>query len=403
MPNRNYLMTILIVLGLLVPVGVRAVSTYSMILVGERLDAGDVRAVSLGGSQQILVDSLAAVSANPALLSKLPRVTIGASQFVGIDQGRSDDYRERDISVAFTGLRIVFPVYNLFRFSIGYMGRFDPEGGFVVDDATESDDVYTTTYTRSGGLFSIPLTASFDVTRFASVGLTFSLEDGSVEERWDVVFEDPLYEPSGALRKVSMSGTGYAAGLVLFPLDGLTIGGMWESGIDYDSDVREQFRDLATVDTSYTRTVKLPSRVNAGISWRVANRFLLLASYTYSDFKKFEGLSFPVDRLAEEKSYALGLEYLPGISLKGKRMPLRLGFNYQTLPFDYPQGEPLKKFLVSLGTGFSIKNGMGKIDLALQFGQAGSLKNNGIEDRLIRVYVGICGSELWKRKGGRNY
>lgn len=403
MPNRNYLVIILVVLGLLAPVGAGAASIYSMILVGERLEAGDVRAVSLGGSQQLLVDSLAAVSANPALLSKLPRVTIGASQFVGVDQGRSDDYRERDISVAFTGLRVVFPVYNLFRLSIGYMGRFDPDGGFIVEDATNSDDVYTTRYKRSGGLFSIPLTASFDVTRFASVGLTFSLEDGSVEERWDVEFANELFERAGASRKVSMSGTGYGAGLVFYPIDDLMIGGMWESGVDYDSDVREKYRDLSTVDTSYTRTVKLPSRVNAGISWRVANRFLFLASYTYCDFRKFEGLSFPVDRLAEEKNYALGLEYLPGISMKGKRVPLRLGFNYQTLPFDYPQGEKLSKFLVSLGTGFSIKNGMGKVDLAVQFGQVGSLKSNGLEDRLIRVYVGICGSELWKRKGGRNY
>jgi hypothetical protein len=107
--------------------------------------------------------------------------------------------------------------------------------------------------------------------------------------------------------------------------------------------------------------------------------------------------------LQEEKNYALGLEYLRGIPIKGMRIPVRLGFNYQTLPFDHPGGEQLTKFLVGVGTGFSVKDGLGKIDVALQFGQTGSMDSNGIEDRLIRVYVGICGSELWKRKGGRNY
>ena len=291
----------------------------------------------------------------------------------------------------------------VFRLSIGYMGRFDPEGGFVLQGATEAGDVYTTKYTKTGGLFSIPLTVSFDLTRFASVGLTISLEDGSVEERWDIEFEDPLFESSAAIKKESMSGTGYGAGVVLYPLDGLMIGGMWESAINYDSDVRERFRDLSAVDTSYSRTVKIPSRVNAGASWSIADRFLLLASVSYSDFTKFEGLSFPADQLKEERSYALGLEYLPGIRVKGRRIPFRLGFNYQELPYDHPNGEPLSKVLVGFGTGFNIKDGLGKIDLALQFGQVGSMENNGIEDRLVRVYVGICGSELWKRKGGRNY
>ena len=402
MTPRRIWMVLLMVAALSAPAETKAASVYSMVLVGEAVESGDVRAISLGGSTQLFVDSLGAVQMNPALLARIPRVTIGATQYIAVDQGRSDAYRERDVSFTFSSFRIVFPITGLFRFGIGYTGRYEPEGSFSLRDVTDGGDEFTQTYTKSGGLFSIPLTAAFDVTRYASVGLTFSFERGTIEERWDVVFDELSFVPGAGLKKKDLSGTGFGGGVVLYPASGVTIGGMCESAVDYDAEVYEKYTQVS-LDTSYSSTLSLPARVSAGATWRFGDTFMVLASGAWRDFADFEGLGFVPGSLQREESYSLGAEYLRGFRLGSQRLPLRAGFNYQRLPLEFPAGEAVNKYLVSLGTGIPIRGGKGKVDIAFLVGKNGSIGTNGIEDRLFRVYLGISGGETWTRKGEEHY
>jgi long-subunit fatty acid transport protein len=399
---RRFFALALAAAAVFVPSQPGATSVYSMLLIGETVESGDVRSISLGSSTQLVSDSLCVLQTNPALLSRLPYVSIGATQFVAMDQGRSDEHSERDISVTLSSVRVVFPIAGILRFGLGYTGRYEPDGGFSIRDATDGGDAYTHRYTKTGGIYSIPLIAAFDVTRFASVGLRVSFERGTVEERWDILFDDPEFAPGVGLRKEDLSGTGYGGGIVIRPRDGLSIGGAFDSAIDYDADVYERYTQT-TIDTSYSASISLPARVSAGIAWRMAERFGIYASAMWSDFEKLEGLSFPDTSLSREQSYSIGLEYLRGIPLAGARLPVRVGFNYQRLPFEYPGAQAVTRYLVSLGTGVGIKGGKGKLEFALQLGKAGSLGANGLEDRLIRVYLGVAGGEIWRRKGGELY
>ncbi|UCG50415.1 MAG: hypothetical protein JSW58_09375 [Candidatus Latescibacterota bacterium] len=380
----------------------RATSIYSMVFVGERLESGDARAIALGGSTQLFTDSLAVLHMNPALLSRVPRVTIGATQYAAVDQGRSSDYTERDVSVVFSGFRLLVPIVAGVRLSVGYIGRFNPDGSFAIRGVTDGGEAYTNTLTKAGGIYSVPFTAAFDVTRYASLGLTFSLEQGTVEEEYVVNFENRSIVDGAGIKKEDLGGTGFGGGLVLRPYGGLTIGAMYESKVDYDTDVQERFSQAA-LDTFYSSSVTLPSRTNVGISWRIRDRFLVLASAAWSDFRDSAGLGFPTSRLGEERSYAFGFEYAPGIRVKSIRLPIRVSFSFHELPFDHPQGQNVSKYLVGLGTGIAVAGGKGKLDLAIRAGKIGSLGDNRVEDRLIRIYVGLSGSELWKRKGGRTY
>jgi hypothetical protein len=393
---------VVVLATLLAPAASRAASVYSMVLIGEAVESGDVRAISLGGSTQLFVDSLGAVQSNAALLARVPRVTIAATQYLAADQGRSEDYSRRDVSFTFSSFRAVFPVASLVCLSVGYAGRYEPDAAFALRGVTDGGNQYTKTFNKTGGLFSVPFTASFDVTRLASVGLTVSLERGTVQERWDVVFDEREFTPGAGLRRHDVSGTGYGAAVALYPVEGLVIGGTWESGIDYDAEVYEKYTQSA-LDTSYGGTMTLPPRMSAGLTYRWADRFMVLASAARSDFAEFEGLGFPADRLGREEKYCVGFEYLEGVRLRGRRVPLRLGFNYGRLPFEFPEGQKVTRYLVSLGTGMKIRGGKGRLDVAVVAGTSGSLGENGIEDRLFRVYLGVSGSEAWKRRGAERY
>jgi hypothetical protein len=393
---------IVFVFAFLLPGTSMGASVYSMLLMGERIESGDVRAITLGGSQHLMVDSLGAGSLNPALLARIPRMTIAATQYLATDEGRSQDYTEQDISFTFSSFRMVVPVGRWLRFGVGYTGRYDPDGGFTVFSSTDGGDAYRTTYTTSGGLYSIPLMVAFDLTRFVSIGLTYSFESGTVEQRWDIVFDDPDFAPASGIKKENVRGRGFGGGLVLHPFQGLMIGGMYESSIDYDSEARDRYQQTA-LDTSYSGSVFLPPRVNAGVTWQIRRSLTVLASAAFSDFKDFRGFAFPQDRLKTERSYSVGLEYIRGAGENKHGIPIRLGFNYQQLPFGHPNEELVNKVTFGLGSGIYIKGGKGKVDLGLVVGRVGSIDKNGIEDRLIRLYVGVSGSELWKRKGVRRY
>ncbi|MDH3217444.1 MAG: hypothetical protein OEN01_14365, partial [Candidatus Krumholzibacteria bacterium] len=252
-----------IFLGLLLammspPDEVYGTSVYSMVLVGERVESGDVRAIALGGSTQLVTDSLGVLHTNPALLGGLELVSVGATQNLAADEGRSPDYSERDISYVFPAFRVAFPIAGRFVFSAGYVGRYDPDGGFETHGVTQSGDVFTRRYIKSGGLFAIPFTASANITKYASVGLTVSLERGFVEDRWDIEFEDPGLAPGAGLQKEDLRGTGYGGGIVLRPLQSVTIGGMYESKVDYDTEIKEQFTQSA-LDTTFEATLSLPA------------------------------------------------------------------------------------------------------------------------------------------------
>jgi hypothetical protein len=102
--------------------------------------------------------------------------------------------------------------------------------------------------------------------------------------------------------------------------------------------------------------------------------------------------------LFREEVASVGLEYLRGFPLFGRRFPLRLSFTFERLPYDYPEGERVQRVIGGIGTGLIFQGGRGKIDIALQTGKIGSKDTNGLETRVLRLFVGVSGAEIWKRK-----
>ena len=384
------------------PRDARSASVYSMVLIGERLEAGDVRAITLGGSGNVIPDTMSVMHYNQALLAHLTRVTIGASQFIGFDQATSDEFSEQDNSFAITTLQAAFPIYDKLVLSVGYRGRYDPDGQFSLRETAPSGDAYTSTFVSSGGIFSIPLTASAKFTRFLSLAGTFSVERGFVEERWDIVFDDPSFNPGASIKREELSGFGWGAAAVLRPAKWLMLGGTFESQIDYDTEVTTRFTQPG-IDTTYNSTMVLPARFTGGVTLMVGG-WMLLGQGFYSNFEDFEGLAFDRTRLRPEWDASVGIEWTSGMPLRGARIPLRFSVAVGQRPFDFPrepgmdEGEPVNKLLFGIGTGMNIRGGKGKLDLGVQFGQMGDLETNGLQDRIFRVYIGVAGGEEWKRK-----
>jgi hypothetical protein len=82
-------------------------------------------------------------------------------------------------------------------------------------------------------------------------------------------------------------------------------------------------------------------------------------------------------------------------------VPLRGSFTYEQLPYTMPAGENIKRYAFAVGTGRIMRGGRGKVDIALQFANTGSVNTNTYSDRSVRFFLSITGSEDWKRKRDR--
>lgn len=383
-------------LGTFVSGGARADSIFGLNLLGERVDVGDGRVSALGGFVQTLDDSLGVLQYNPAAMAWMKRFSFGAAGYFTSHKNESEDIDRRSNSTTFSQFLVAFPVYHeRVTAGFGFRGRYDPDGEFDVPGETPEGDVYSDHYERSGGLFAVPITVAFDAGDYAKIGVFYSLERGKLEETWVKDFEGSDADAVSTRERI-FKGHCIGVGFVSRPISRLSIGLTYESKIDYDVDVTETYT-ASVSDTTGTESAIMPSRMTLSASFRVSRDMTLFLGGSLCDFRDFEGLNFPADRLVQEEVASLGIEYRLGTG----RVPLRGSFRYEQLPYTLPGGEKITKMALTLGTGKLMKRGRGKVDIALQFADTGSVDKNTYSDRSVSFYLSISGSEDWKRARDR--
>ena len=376
--------------------GARADSKWALVFLGDRLWSGDVRATSLGSDMQLLEDSLS-LQYNPATLSSVRKFTFTANVFFTSDRGHSEDFTETDASFTFSSFSFAVPLMSRLTMGLGYKGRYNGASAFLFEDETEGGEHFGQFYNRSGGLISFPFTAGVHIVKFLQVGGYVSVERGNYENRWDIIFQDPTYNSANGTQTWDMRGTGYGASFVLKPPGGLSLGVMWEREVEYDTEVRERFTNPIS-NRDYTEQTLLPERLTVSGLWKFKKQFAIYGTWSYSDFTTFSGLAFPEDRLFAENIISGGFEYLRGFRLGGKRFPIRLGATFTELPYSFPDQERIQSYMFELGTGLKFRRGRGKLDLAIQGGTTGNLSTNTMENRVIRILIGVSGAEVWRRQ-----
>lgn len=374
----------------------RADSIFALNFVGERVEVGDARIGALGGFVQEVDDSLGVLQYNPAALAWMKRFSFGAAGYVTSDLNKSADIEQRNNGTSFTHLVFAFPVYKQrLTMGVGFRGRYDADGEFVVPNVTSDGDAYNDHFERTGGLFAVPIQLAYDAGNFAKFGVSYSIERGKVEDTWIKDFSGDNLDASSDRERV-FRGHALGAGFVVRPVQRLSIGLTYESKIDYDVDVDETFTSTSA-DTSHTESASMPARMTISTSFRLSKDMTLFAGGSLCDFRDFEGITFPSERLAQEEIGSLGVEYRLGDA----HVPLRGSFTYEQLPYTMPAGENIKRIAFAVGSGRIMRGGRGKMDIALQFANTGSVGTNTYSDRAVRFYLSITGSEDWKRKRDR--
>jgi PPE-repeat protein len=395
--TRRWLLSLLVALLALASGwgNAEADSKWALVFLGDRVWSGDIRAVGLGSDMQLIEDSLA-LQLNPATTANVNKFTFAADGYFSSDRGSSEEFNETDASFTFSSFIFAVPLLKRLSVGLGYRGRYNAPSGIVFIDETDGGKAFGQFYSRSGGLISFPFLAGLRVTSYLQLGGTISIERGNYENSWRIEFQDPTYNVALSTQTWDMKGTGYSAGLVLRPPGGLSLGVTWESEIEYDTDVREQFTNPIS-NKKYNETSLLPERWTVSGLWQFHRKLALYGTWSYSDFTKFSGMAFLSDRLYEQHFISGGFEFLRAIPMRKSRLPIRLGASFTQLPYDNPAGTRVDSYLVDLGSGWISRSGKAKIDITLQGGVTGSVETNGLENRVFRIYIGLSGAEEWRR------
>jgi hypothetical protein len=336
---------------------------------------------------------------NPATIAWAKRVTFGVSGYTTSDKNSSADYTEKSVSTKISNLAFAFPIFRKrLSFSVGYRGRYDPDGEFLVPAQTSAGDAYDNLFERSGGLWTVPFILALDVGQYAKLGGFKTIERGTIQNRWVVDFSGPSTADAVSNQNRAFKGYGWGVGGVVRPVRRVSLGLTYESAIDYNVETEEAFTN-SSANMNYTETAYLPERWTGSATVRTGAGFTVYLGASRCDFTKFRGLSFPTDRLVREEIKSVGVEFK-----KSRRaIPIRASARFEQLPYTTPTGQAINSTAFALGTGLIFRSQTGKLDLALEFGSTGSVDANDYEDRFVRFYLSIAGSEEWKRKRGSRY
>lgn len=394
-------------------------SPYSFIGLGDNYKKGNIRALSMGGTDMALRSNMYINLVNPAGLSGIDSLSFVGS--VGVAMNNTS-YRTSDLTSKFSSaninhLSLAFPITKWWKTSISLLPY--SAIGYQVFDYTEVENGGNVQYeyNGNGGMDAISWTNAFSVNERLAVGLNASYYFGKVEHDRSVYFPDSIYIFSSMVReKVVINGFFFEAGLQYFlPLDEKNTLGF---GLTYSNEATlngatdyfaitflgNDVYNNNTVDTirkwSEERDdIKLPFSLGGGISWVNKDKLTLAADFRFENMKDFEYLDNSLD-LSNRFTASFGAEFIPEsntLSAYWKMIHYRFGFRYENLGIKFADNE-LREYAISAGFGLPLRKSKTFVNLGFELGQNGTIQNDLIQERFFRVMLGISIKETWFRK-----
>jgi hypothetical protein len=375
-----------------------AQSIFGLTFLGEHRFAGNARTHALGLSSFAVPDTNAALSGNAATLSGLTRLTFSVFEMLGASTVRSGDKAAHENRFELPSVMIAVPLRRGLVAALGYRTRFEGKGDFTYAAPIDSAPAANDTYGHRGSLFSAPLALSWAVTDRLSLAGELQIERGSITDNASVGFHADNYATMESKRTRSFSGSSWAASALIAVVPRLSLGATFNSRINYS--VSEDFSyTLAELDSAAAFDFSLPASYGVGAAAGLSGRWWLSAYFWQR--KAPEPVGFPqfAGAVGDERLIAVGLERR-GATQGGffSRVPVRVGFYEDRWHVELPAGKPVKSRFFTLGTGFKLPGGPGVIDLSIEAGQIGSVGDNGVDERVLRMGVGISAGESWSKR-----
>ncbi|HUV37915.1 MAG TPA: hypothetical protein VMX58_13350 [Patescibacteria group bacterium] len=376
-----------------------AQSIFGLNFIGEHRFRGSARQQALAFSTIALPDSNGALTSNTASLAELSEVTFSLFEVTNLSRIRTEEKSASQNRFQLPSIMIAIPLRDGLVFGLGYRTRFQGWGDFSYERDVAGVSNPLDIYKLRSTLFTAPLSLSWRVTDRIRVAGELQIERGSINDELAVYFPEEEYFGSVLSRRDrSFSGTSWSASVLIAVHPRIRIGAVFDDRVSYtvNQDItysREEF------DSSVSYDFELPPAFGAGVALGITDRWWITSNYWAREAPEPAGFSQLEGSLQDERLIAFGLERRR--SAAGgffSRIPLRFGYYENRWHLEFPAGEGVTARFVTLGTGLQVPGGPGSVDISLELGQIGSIDNNGIDERVMRIGVGLNVSEPWSRR-----
>lgn len=262
----------------------------------------------------------------------------------------------------------------------------------------------------NGSINQLFVGVAANVTKKVSVGVQGIYYFGDLVNHSDVIFNSTAtlrtletgwdYEPNGFGVEVGAQYTDKLFGKydvvagASYRLKGKLSGDVKRYAYTYD----DALRDTVKFESA-TQKITIPGKLTIGFSIRKPDKWMAGFDFErqgWSDvsFRATPGVEFTP---ATSTSYKVGFEYIPNkydIRYYYKRITYRAGFHYEK-SYIKLNGKQINSYGVTLGVSLPVFRLNNSLNLAAEFGQRGSTKNNLVRENFFNFMVSLNLHDIW--------
>lgn len=409
--RKKFILLIIIFFSVSCFNSIYAGSFYSSKGFGLRSYFSNSQAIGLGGTLIACADRYQINTLNPAGLVFIP-ITRLSGDFIH-DAIWSESEGESGFSkyTNLNGMSLAIPLKKqkfVAAFNIASASQFD----YNYEQPGQIDDYnYLKKIEADGGLNKISFGMGMALPKRIYVGAYFNYFFGKLEQTWGVDYvSDLIWDSSDKLTR-KMWGFNFTGGIMFEPISNLYLGAIYSK--NYNLTIQDHIKNSTikgstiynvTKDKNEEKEITLPEMLGAGVSYALKNKLRISCDYIYEPWSKFKVEDILVEDFNDCHRIGAGLELLPSNNMLAsyyQKMTYRVGYFHQQLNYLDNQGNTVSEYGVSFGLGFPYYQSLGRIDLALRWGQRGYASSNPVKEDVFQLFISIAGGERWFVRGER--
>lgn len=298
------------------------------------------------------------------------------------------------------GFQFVLPLEDSYRLSLGTAVLPVSRSSYKTTARGDIDgEGYTTTYEGDGGLSLFRAGLAFEPLPHLRFGAAFQYYFGTINQDWELKYDNGTYFTSQQTRATSHSGIGLLAGLHYDGIEGLTLAFSIHPAAELNAsrNLLLQYSTEDSIVTGAAGTQDFPLLIQAGAAYQLSEKILVAAEYSTQDWS--EAIVFDRKQNALQMTYKMGagVEWYPYRNELGYRAlaetALRLGF-YTQQPYLSIDESVSSEYFLTAGAGFPIF-GQNRGDFSLEYGWRNSDSDLLGSQNIIRASITISVGESW--------
>ena len=395
-------------------------SPYSLFGVGQvRNKSMNVRLNGMGGIANAMYDIGMINTENPASYGRIDSLAFlfDAGFYFKSSVFSTSSLSERASNASFDYVSMAFGITQWWKMALGVQPYSVSRYTMKVNSNKPEIGNYTTRFKGTGGLNQAFWGNAFKLGKHLSIGANAYYVFGDTQTETTLYFPDSLYM-IGSRHSVDLMVSSFMFDYgVLYDIDlsnelNLSLGVTYSQpvslkgkqtsfvrSIEMDANSEIEYLIDTISNWTYSSKMKMPQGLGFGFVLQKKGQWSVGADFNWTQWSKFarQGVT---DTLQNSWNVALGAEFIPrhtSVSNYFTRVSYRFGGFYEHGYLNL-NGHAINKVGITAGMSLPLPKTLSKVNVAFELGQYGTREAGLIQERFVKMNVGVSVFEHWFMK-----